>query len=88
MNALLCSVVSAFGGSRRVGAQCTVPFNTRAPRFSGLMYGRFANRPGPSEQSAISFKLSAHNGAAQEMLFATLEFGRELCTCSPDVMGQ
>jgi hypothetical protein len=40
------------------------------------------------EQSAISFKLSAHNGAAQEMLFATLEFGRELCTCSPDIMGQ
>jgi hypothetical protein len=39
------------------------------------------------EQSAISFKLSAHNGAAQEMPAAALEFGRELCTCSPDVMG-
>ena len=37
-------------------------------------------------QPAISFKLSAHNCAAQEMLFAALEFDRELCTCSPDVM--
>jgi hypothetical protein len=38
-------------------------------------------------QPAISFKLSAHNCEAQEMLAAALEFGRELCTCSPDVLG-
>ena len=38
-------------------------------------------------QPAISLELSAHNSAAQEMLFAALELSRELCTCSPDIMG-
>jgi hypothetical protein len=39
------------------------------------------------EQPAFSLKLSAHNSAAQQMLLAALEFDRELCTCSPDIMG-
>jgi hypothetical protein len=39
-------------------------------------------------QPAISLKLSALNSGGSKMLVAALEFGRELCTCSPDNMGQ